>query len=137
MHITPEMLEFDLADRIRKAMRVAGLDQTELGALVGVTGSAISTWTRGRHDPAPKYLERIASATGVPLPWLTNGPTHRQPTPAEQAWMRQLASAAEETREALHDLHQALDEATQRGPDRIQTLATHLLDQLTQPEDPA
>lgn len=137
MHITPEMLEFDLADRIRKAMRVSGLDQVELGALVGVSGSAVSGWARGKVTPAPHYVERIASATGVPLPWLTNGPTHRQPTPAEQAWMRQLAAAAEETREALQDLHHALDEATQRGPDRIQTLATHLLDQLTQPEDPA
>ena len=128
-------LEFDLADRIRKAMRVSGLDQVELGALVGVSGSAVSGWSRGKVTPARHYIERIASATGVPLDWLLNGTSPRQPTPAEQAWMRQLAAAAEETREALDDLHAALDEATRRSPERIQHLATQLLDQLTTPRN--
>lgn len=126
-------LEFDLADRIRKAMRVSGLDQVELGALVGVSGSAVSGWARGKVTPAQHYVERIASATDVPLNWLLNGDTPRQPTPAEQAWMRQLTAAAEETREALDDLHAALDEATRRSPERIQHLAAQLLDQLTAP----
>lgn len=126
-------LEFDLADRIRKAMRVSGLDQVELGALVGVSGSAVSGWARGKVTPARHYIERIASATDVPLDWLLNGTSPRQPTPAEQAWMRQLAAVAEETREALDDLHAALDEATRRSPERIQHLATQLLDRLTTP----
>lgn len=126
-------LEFDLADRIRKAMRVSGLNQAELGALVGVSGSAVSEWARGKVTPARHHIERIASATDVPLDWLLNGTSPRQPTPAEQAWMRQLAAVAEETREALDDLHAALDEATRRSPERIQHLATHLLDQLTAP----
>lgn len=133
MHVTPEMLEFDLADRIRKAMRVARLDQTELGRIIGVTGSAISGWSRGNYTPGPEHLEAIAVATGVPLGWLAHGPDPRPLSPAEQAWMRQLASAAEETREALHDLHMALDEATQRAPEHVQNLAATLLDQLTTP----
>ena len=126
-------LEFDLADRIRKAMRVSGLNQVELGALVGVTGSSVSGWASGKVTPAHHYVKRIASATDVPLDWLLNGTPPQQPTPAEQAWMRQLTAAAEETREALNDLHAALDEATRRSPERIQHLATQLLDQLTAP----
>lgn len=135
MHITAQQLEFDLADRIRKAMRVSGLDQVELGALVGVSGSAVSGWARGKVTPAHHYVERIASATGVPLNWLTSGPAPRQATPSEQAWMRQLASAADETREALQDLHMALDEATQRAPEHVQHLAAQLLDQITAPKE--
>lgn len=126
-------LEFDLADRIRKAMRVAGLDQQTLASAIGVTGSAISGWVRAVSAPDLAMQGRIARATGVPMDWLVRGPG-REPTPAEAAWMRQIAGVADDARRALADLEDALHEAGQRGPDSVQALADHLIDRLTAPK---
>lgn len=130
--MTDHRLEFDLADRIRKSMRVAGLDQQTLAAAIGVTSSAISAWVRAVSAPDLDTQARIARATGVPMDWLVRGPG-REPTPAEAAWMRQIAGVAEDARQALTDLEDALHEAGQRGPDSVQALADHLMDRLTSP----
>lgn len=132
--MTTDPLEFDTADRIRKALRVAGMDQKQLATALGLTSSAVSVWVRGLGLPNLDTLHAVADACGVPRDWLVLGPG-RTPTPAEEAWMRQIAGAAEETRIALLDLEDALHEAGQRGPSAVQSLADHLLDRLTAPKE--
>lgn len=130
--MTTDPLEFDTADRIRKALRVAGMDQKQIAATLGLTPGAVSVWVRGLGLPNLDTLHAVADACGVPRDWLVLGPG-RKPTPAEEAWMRQIAGAAEETRQALADLEDALHEAGERGPGAVQALADHLLDRLTTP----
>lgn len=132
--MTTDPLEFDTADRIRKALRVAGMDQKQLAATLGITSSAVSVWVRGLGLPNLDTLHAVADACGVPRDWLVLGPG-RTPTPAEDAWMRQIAAAAEETRQALADLEDALHEAGNRGTGAVQALADYLLDRLTAPKE--
>lgn len=133
--MTDPRLEFDTADRIRKALRVAGMDQKQLAAILGFSQATVSAWVRGYGLPNLDTLHAVADACGVPRDWLVLGPG-RTPSPAEEAWMRQIATVADDARQSIADLEDALHEAGQRGPSVIQTLADHLLDRLTAPRSP-
>lgn len=65
--ITPQ---WSLSDRLIKARDFAGLDQTELADLTGISRASISAWENGHREPRRPGLLAIAFATGVPLQWL-------------------------------------------------------------------
>ncbi len=56
-----------LAARIKLFRRMAGLSQTQLAQIVGVTPSAVSHWEAGESDPTVDRLEAVATACGVEL----------------------------------------------------------------------
>ena len=66
-------LEFDLADRIRKAMRVRDLSVQEVADALGVNRNTIGNWTNGRATPSTPALMAFSSVVGVPLVWLQTG----------------------------------------------------------------
>lgn len=66
-------LEFDLADRIRKAMRVRGIGVQEMADSLYVSRNTISNWINGHTTPAGPAMLGIAAITGVPLEWLKTG----------------------------------------------------------------
>ncbi len=61
-------------DRIREAREQAGVSQTELARLLGVTRSACSQW-ESDHGTAPRRerLEQLAGLLGVSFEWLATG----------------------------------------------------------------
>ncbi|WP_035811947.1 helix-turn-helix domain-containing protein [Jiangella gansuensis] len=65
--------EFDLADRIRKAMRIAGYDYRELAERIEVSKSSIGNWVNGVTTPRRRDLRLLAEACGVDLEWLMFG----------------------------------------------------------------
>lgn len=65
--------EFDLADRIRKALREADLNGKQAAHALGVTQSAISYWINGTSQPTRRYLASLSALTGVSLEWLIEG----------------------------------------------------------------
>lgn len=65
--------EWDLTDRLRKSLRVAGLNTTEMAEYLGVQRTTINTWTSGRIKPSIATLRAWAMATGVPFEWLRDG----------------------------------------------------------------
>lgn len=65
--------EFDLADRIRKALREADLNGKQAANALGVTQSAISYWINGTSQPTRRYLVSLSALTGVSLEWLIEG----------------------------------------------------------------
>jgi transcriptional regulator with XRE-family HTH domain len=58
-----------LAQRLKEARKQSGLSQEKLAEAVGVSGHAVYLFERGKNRPALDTLERIAAATGKPLPW--------------------------------------------------------------------
>lgn len=62
-----------IGDRIRHARKVAGLNQAELAARVGVSQPAVANWESGVHDPRRLMLSKIADALGVSPDWLARG----------------------------------------------------------------
>jgi transcriptional regulator with XRE-family HTH domain len=74
--IPPEDLEFDLGDRIRRALRVSGVSVQEMAEYLEVGRSSVSNWTSGRVTPDGRTLRLIAQRTGVPLEWLRGTSTN-------------------------------------------------------------
>lgn len=61
-------------DRIREAREQAGISQTELARLLGVTRSACSQWeSTGGTAPRRERLEQLAQLLGVSFEWLATG----------------------------------------------------------------
>lgn len=63
-----------IQDRIREAREQAGISQTELARLLGVTRSACSQWESQRGTaPRRERLEQLSSLLGVSFEWLATG----------------------------------------------------------------
>ena len=61
-------------DRIREAREQAGVSQTELARLLGVTRSACSQWESATGTaPRRERLEQLAQLLGVSFEWLATG----------------------------------------------------------------
>jgi transcriptional regulator with XRE-family HTH domain len=65
--------EWDLADRMRKALRIAGLKPGDLAAHLGVESHTVSRWINGRNQPSRATVLQWALRTGVPAEWLLTG----------------------------------------------------------------
>ena len=44
-----------------------GLTQTELGAMLGISGKAVSKWERGLSKPCDEHLEKLIDLLGLPV----------------------------------------------------------------------
>lgn len=66
-------LEFPLSDRMRRALKVAGLSNGDMADYLDVRREAVSTWLSGRVNPRKQTLRLWAMRTGVPLEWLETG----------------------------------------------------------------
>ena len=66
-------LAFDLADRMRKALRTSELSVQEIAERLEVSRNTVSAWINGRNKPRRRDLRDFALSTGVPLEWLENG----------------------------------------------------------------
>jgi transcriptional regulator with XRE-family HTH domain len=65
--------QWDLPDRMRKALRVSNIGVQEMADYLGVARNTVSTWINGRIEPSTQTLRLWAMRTGVPYEWLTEG----------------------------------------------------------------
>lgn len=65
--------EWTVADRLRKAREVAGLEQAELARDIDVARQTVGNYERGAVQPRRIVLKAWALRTGVPLEWLETG----------------------------------------------------------------
>ena len=66
-------LEFDLADRMRRALRISGVTVQDVADYLGVARNTVSTWINGHIVPSKQTLRLWAMRTGVPFVWLETG----------------------------------------------------------------
>lgn len=66
-------LKFDLADRLQKAMNVAGLRNADIAEALVISDKTVSNYTSGRTKPGKLAMRERAIRTGVPLVWLETG----------------------------------------------------------------
>lgn len=67
----------DLADRMRKSLRVSGISVGAMAEHVGVSRETVSTWINGHHRPSVATLRVWAAVTGAPFDWLAHGSSER------------------------------------------------------------
>ena len=65
--------EFDIADRMRKALRHAGISVQQMAEYLDVDRSTVSTWINGRISPSTQTVRLWALRTGVPFTWMCHG----------------------------------------------------------------
>lgn len=70
--------EFDVADRMRKALRVSDVGVQEIADYLEVSRSAVGKWINGHVAPSAQTIRLWALRTGVPYEWLRDGKNPRQ-----------------------------------------------------------
>ena len=65
--------EWDLTDRMRKALRDARMTTTEIAAGLGVSRATVNRWVSGRSNPSHATIQAWAVITGAPAQWLLTG----------------------------------------------------------------
>lgn len=61
------------ADRMRKAREHAGLDQSQLAQMIGVSRMTISNLETEKTRPTTDVIARWAAATNTPIDWIESG----------------------------------------------------------------
>lgn len=66
-------LEFDGADRARRALRVSGVGVTAMAEYLGITRETASRYINGKAEMPLQAMRLWALRTGVPFEWLRDG----------------------------------------------------------------
>jgi len=64
---------WDVADRLRKALREADVSVQEMAEYLEVSRNTVGSWINGHHRPGPSDVKQWALRTGVPYEWLAHG----------------------------------------------------------------
>ena len=57
----------NIGDLIVEKRKARGLTQAELGAMLGISGKAVSKWERGLSKPCDEHLDRLIDLLGLPV----------------------------------------------------------------------
>ena len=93
--MTPEENAFfrELGSRIAALRKQAGLTQTKLGEMIGVSQQQVVSFEKGRRKVPVSALPKLSEALGVPVDELIGigaEPRRRGPTPKLQRQLEQL-----------------------------------------------
>ena len=67
------VLDWDQADRMRKALRIAGFKSRSMAEQLDVGERTVTRWLNGHTTPSRATLLQWALLTGVPADWLMTG----------------------------------------------------------------
>ena len=73
MRFAPNDVAPDMADRLAKSLRLAGVGVAEMAQWLEKSPNTVGTWLRGTAKPDPANLKMWAIRTGVPSEWLETG----------------------------------------------------------------
>lgn len=73
--------EWDLADRLGKALREAHMSVNEMALYLGVHRNTVGAWINGRAPIGGPAIRAWAGATGVRYEWLRDGDPSTPPPP--------------------------------------------------------
>lgn len=57
----------NIGDLIIEKRKERGLTQAELGAMLGISGKAVSKWERRLSKPCEEHLDRLVALLGLPV----------------------------------------------------------------------
>ena len=57
----------NICDLILQKRKERGMTQAELGAMLGISGKAVSKWERGLSKPCEEHLDRLVALLGLPV----------------------------------------------------------------------
>ena len=57
----------NIGDLIVEKRKERGLTQAELGAMLGISGKAVSKWERGLSKPCEEHFDKLVALLGLPV----------------------------------------------------------------------
>ena len=57
----------NICDLIVAKRKERGLTQAELGAMLGISGKAVSKWERGLSKPCEEHFDKLVALLGLPV----------------------------------------------------------------------
>lgn len=72
-HQHEDRLSFDMADRMRRALRVSDISVNDMAEALQVSRNTVTSWINGRNRPRRRDLVAFAMRTGFPIGWLETG----------------------------------------------------------------
>ena len=57
----------NICDMILRKRKERSLTQSELGAMLGISGKAVSKWERGLSKPCGEHLSQLVDLLGLPV----------------------------------------------------------------------
>ena len=57
----------NICDLISQKRKERGMTQMELGAMLGISGKAVSKWERGLSKPCEEHLYKLVALLGLPV----------------------------------------------------------------------
>jgi len=81
-----EVPQWDVADRMAKALRESGVSATDMAEYLNVHRNTISNYLHGRSAPSRATLIAWAYCTRFPLEWLVTGQAPASPSPGNDRY---------------------------------------------------
>lgn len=97
-----------IADRIKKAMEIRNIKQSELAFRTGIGKSSISTYLSGEYEPKQKNIYKIAKALDVNEGWLMGEDIPMDRLDLDEI-MRAIRQSNEEHKQAVEKLGFGVD----------------------------
>lgn len=60
----------EISELLKEAMKIRGINQTQLAQLSGIAKSTISEYLRGKYEPKRSQIQQLAMALNVNEAWL-------------------------------------------------------------------
>ena len=57
----------NICDLISQKRKERGITQMELGAMLGISGKAVSKWERGLSKPCEEHFDKLVALLGLPV----------------------------------------------------------------------
>ena len=83
-------LEFDQADRLRRALRISDVSVGEMAEYLDVHRNSVTNWINGHTKVPGPVLKLWAMRCGVPYAWLKDGTVDRSPDDGPLAQSEEL-----------------------------------------------
>jgi transcriptional regulator with XRE-family HTH domain len=93
----------DIKDRVKKLRKAKGLDQSELGTLIGLSLKTISTIETGRSDPSTKQLKALSDFFNVSIDYLVTGTETEKTISEEENEIIKIVRESPEIRELMKE----------------------------------
>jgi transcriptional regulator with XRE-family HTH domain len=90
-----------MGSRIKELRKQAGLNQTELGELIGQSHAAVAAIESGRNDPSTQTLEKIATKFNVTIDYIVRGKIERNNLAADEIEVINLMRNDNEAKKAF------------------------------------
>lgn len=92
-----------LGERLRQALKNAGMNQRQLAATLGISEQSVGNWIGNRARPSAENLDEITALLGVDRGWLLTG-VRRMDESSVLEELRQIRATQDEILYAIQEV---------------------------------